>query len=340
MFLKHVRDIAKPQHFAIIDLLKRSTGMPVGELSRALDMSYMGVKQHCLELEKKGWLATWRRSIPNGRPEKLYRLTSKGDSLFPEAGSEVMLEMLKSLSEIFGSSAVEKLLFSYFQKKLPVFDKKLKGGTPAEKAAQLVRLRSAEGHCAELEITPDCKLTMVEWHNPHHAIADNYPSFTRLEDQMLQRLLGTTVQREEQRVSGLTRIVFNLPALSPSDITHFMNAHEGSRIKPTRPKPLTQPVPFVESEKAPEEIALAPIPVSPVAEAEPEFEAVIELASDESTEAPVPEASVVFHADAPLPSVSRSMRPDEDLVASPDPEPPMILRFTVQPELALDILSN
>ena len=96
MFLKTVRDIAKPQQFAIIELLKRSTGMTVAELGRLIQMSYMGVKQHCLDLEEKGWLDTWRRPLPNGRPEKLYRLTAKAADLYPDAGNELTLDLLQS----------------------------------------------------------------------------------------------------------------------------------------------------------------------------------------------------------------------------------------------------
>jgi predicted ArsR family transcriptional regulator len=63
MFLRIARDIAKPQTFAILDLLKRSTGLPVKELAKAMKMSYMGVKQHCMELEKKPPLSTRNQAM-------------------------------------------------------------------------------------------------------------------------------------------------------------------------------------------------------------------------------------------------------------------------------------
>jgi predicted ArsR family transcriptional regulator len=321
MFLKHVRDIAKPQHFAIIDLLKRSTGMPVAELSRALNMSYMGVKQHCLDLEKKGWLDTWRRSVPNGRPEKLYRLTTKGGSLFPETGSDVMLEMLKNMAEIFGPSAPEKLLFSYFQKKTTQLEKKLKPGTAAEKAAQLVRLRSAEGHCSELEYDGAQGLSIVEWHNPHQAIAGAFASFHRLEEQMIQRLLGTTAHREEQRISGLTRILFQLPALSRTDIQTFLETPEGSRVK----QPAAAPAALEPAE---------PEPADPTATAE--TEAV-------PTEPAGPQAPEYTLADSPpgdLPLLSATPRSLLPLSGETEDEPTTFARFTVQAELPEEVLSN
>ena len=95
MFFKALRDIAKPQWFDIINCLKRSTGMSVAELSSALGMSYMGIKQHCVELDKRGYLDTWRRPKAVGRPEKVYRLTSKAEPLFPQVGNEFSIILLK-----------------------------------------------------------------------------------------------------------------------------------------------------------------------------------------------------------------------------------------------------
>jgi predicted ArsR family transcriptional regulator len=213
MFLKSIRDIAKPQHFAIIDLLKRSTGMPVAELGRALKMSYMGVKQHCLELEKKGWLDTWRRPVPNGRPEKLYRLTAKAAALYPEAGNEMTLEMLQCIQDIYGPNAPDKLLFNYFTKKGEAYLKKIKGHSIAERAAAFAKLRNLEGHCAEVEYDPQLGFRITEYHNPLKEISAAYPNVRRMEEQMFNRVLMTTVQRVEERSSGLTKHVFLIPTL-------------------------------------------------------------------------------------------------------------------------------
>ena len=50
MTLTLIKDIARPHVLDIIMLLKRGRGMSVNELSAALRMSYMGVKQHCIYL--------------------------------------------------------------------------------------------------------------------------------------------------------------------------------------------------------------------------------------------------------------------------------------------------
>jgi predicted ArsR family transcriptional regulator len=214
MFLKAVRDIAKPQQFAIIDLLKRSTGMSVSEIGRAINMSYMGVKQHCVDLEKKGWLDTWRRPVPNGRPEKLYRLTDKGAALYPEAGNEMTLELLQSAQEIYGHSAPEKLLWNYFTRRADGYLKRLKGHSIAERAASFAKLRNLEGHCADVEYDHTLGLRITEYHSPLKEIAAAWPSVHRMEEQMFSRVLNVPVQRIEERASGLTRISFRIPTVS------------------------------------------------------------------------------------------------------------------------------
>ncbi len=212
MYLRTIRAIAKPQHFAIIDRLKRSSGMPVGDLAEALDMSYMGIKQHCVELEKKGLLDTFRRPQATGRPEKIYRLTALAGSLYPDGGHELSLELLHSLQDSYGASAPEKLLFAYFSRKTTAYMKKVKGTSIAERAASLVKLRDQEGHCAELKYDLAGGLQIIEFHCPLKEIAAAFPSVRRMEEQMFSRILHSTVELKEERVSGLTRFAFSIPA--------------------------------------------------------------------------------------------------------------------------------
>ena len=70
---KLIREIGRSQRLDILTALKRRGGMSVKELAAHFQMSYMGIKDHCLSLEKEGYLDTWRRAKPVGRPEMLYR---------------------------------------------------------------------------------------------------------------------------------------------------------------------------------------------------------------------------------------------------------------------------
>ncbi|MGI9240105.1 MAG: helix-turn-helix transcriptional regulator [Verrucomicrobiales bacterium] len=210
MFLKTIRDIAKPQWFEIIMLLKRSVGMSVAELAKALGMSYMGVKQHCIELEKRGYVDTWRRAKEIGRPEKAYRLTEKANGLFPDVGSDLTLEILSTIQATSGANAAEKLLFAYFQKRGKVYQASVRGESLEDRVTSLARLREKEGRLSKREVDEAEELRIVEYHDPLRAIAAAFPTTYHMEEQMLERVLGLPVQRDEEIASGLTRITYRI----------------------------------------------------------------------------------------------------------------------------------
>ena len=103
-------EIGRTQRLEILNSLKRTKGMSVNELVEKMGMSYMGIKQHCLTLQRDGYLDTWRRPQKMGRPEMVYRLTRRSHDLFPADSNEFTLELLRSICDIYGANAPEKLL--------------------------------------------------------------------------------------------------------------------------------------------------------------------------------------------------------------------------------------
>ncbi len=49
-------EIGRTQRLEIVNALKRSRGLSVNELVDRMRMSYMGIKQHCLTLQRDGYL--------------------------------------------------------------------------------------------------------------------------------------------------------------------------------------------------------------------------------------------------------------------------------------------
>ncbi len=199
-------EIGRTQRLSIVCELKQSKGLPVREIARRLDMSYMGIKQHCIELEREGYLDTWRNPKPIGRPEMLYRLTSKANDLFPEAANAVTLAVLDAARQLYGLTAPGKLLFVVFRDRAVDYAAKLRGETPEERAKWLVRLRNREGCLAELQ-TED-GLRIVERHSPIRDLLEAYPEAGNMERDMFEKLLGARVQRRVEAVGGLYECTF------------------------------------------------------------------------------------------------------------------------------------
>jgi predicted ArsR family transcriptional regulator len=184
-------EIARTPRVDILVALKRRPDLTVTGLGEALRMSYMGVKQHCKELEKDGYLETFRRHRGVGRPELVYRLTAKGGELFSEADNAVLLVILEEARVLFGVAAAEKLLFRYFQRLEAGYAGRLRGGTVGERGKWLARLRDREGRMADWE---DGRL--VERHDPLGGVARAYPAMAGMECEMMRRLLGVPVRLE------------------------------------------------------------------------------------------------------------------------------------------------
>lgn len=216
MFKEIFKEMFHPSKAAIITSLKRSDGLPVSEVAKEVEMSYMGVKQHCINLEKMGFVESWR--VPRkevGRPEKLYRLTDKSDDLFPVAGVELTLSLLDGVKSVFGENAPEKLLLRYYENKKEEWHKSLgKKKSVAEKAKKLSELREDDGYFNKCSFDKENGLMIKEFHNPMKPIFKVYPAAQRFELEMIEELLGTSVKRElADGPHGQKQIVFEINAL-------------------------------------------------------------------------------------------------------------------------------
>ena len=202
-------EIGRTQRLEILNTLKRTKGLSVNELVGRMKMSYMGIKQHCLTLERDGYLDTWRRPQKMGRPEMVYRLTRRTHDLFPCDSNDFTLELLRSIKDVHGTNGPDKLLFSVFERKTASLKAKVKGDTIAERARWLATHREKEGFMSQF--VPDEKdggPQISECHSPILNLVDEYPIVGRLERDMVAAVLGTEVRREETRNSGLYECSF------------------------------------------------------------------------------------------------------------------------------------
>lgn len=210
MSYRLARQVGKSQRLAVLGALKKHpAGLAVKPLSAQLNLSYMGVKEHCLELAKQGYLSTWRNPKPTGRPEMLYRLTQKAQDLFPQPNNEVTLQVLTSAAQLFGQTAPGKLLLLYFQEKIKHYQSAIRGETLAERAKWFARVRDRDGHFSSLETTPELRL--IEFHQPLRDLFDAYPECVRLEENLVAKVLNCPVRREELAAfDGARSVAFRL----------------------------------------------------------------------------------------------------------------------------------
>jgi predicted ArsR family transcriptional regulator len=202
-------EIGRTQRLEILNKLKRTRGLSVNELVKKMNMSYMGIKQHCLTLERDGYLDTWRRPQKMGRPEMVYRLTRRSHGLFQADSNAFTCELLQSIQEIHGPNAPEKLLYNLFERKIEGLREKVKGDTIEERAKALAKVRDEEGHMSQYVNEPsEGGPQILECHSPIMNLIERYKIIGRLEQEMFEKLLQTPVRREETWTSGLYEAAF------------------------------------------------------------------------------------------------------------------------------------
>ena len=201
-------EIGRTQRLEILNTLKRTKGLSVNELVAKMNMSYMGIKQHCLTLERDGYLDTWRRPQKMGRPEMVYRLTKRTHDLFPCDSNDLTLELLQSIKEIYGPNAPEKLLYNVFERKTSNLMEKVTGESVAERADWMSKQRENEGYMSQFLPEEKDGPQILECHSPIMNLLDEYPIIARLEQDLMEAILGVPVRREETRTSGLYECAF------------------------------------------------------------------------------------------------------------------------------------
>ena len=215
---KLIREIGRSQRLDILTALKRDGGKSVKELAAQFGMSYMGIKQHCLDLEKEGYLDTWRRPKPVGRPEMLYRLTKRAESLFPEVRNPLTIEILDAVQQTYGLSAPTKILFGIYNQRAETYRRQLPEGTLPERALEFSHLRAVDGYMSQYGVgesgssgqRPIMRPCIVERHSPIEDVLRKYPIIARLEKELFERVLHCPVVREEDSKPGVYYCAFFL----------------------------------------------------------------------------------------------------------------------------------
>ncbi|MDQ2995979.1 MAG: ArsR family transcriptional regulator, partial [Chloroflexota bacterium] len=87
----------------ILALLRRHGNMTAAELSDALGIGAVGVRQHLALLDRDGLVQTTgvRRGV--GRPSHLYALTNAAEALFPKRYDRMAMDALAFVAACGGS---------------------------------------------------------------------------------------------------------------------------------------------------------------------------------------------------------------------------------------------
>jgi len=200
----------------ILELLKTRGPLSAAELGDSLGMTSMGARRHLQALADQE-LVYWQESVAGrGRPKRSWYLTARAMQRFPDRHAELSLQLIESVTELFGDEGLERLISQREQQQLSQYQQQLAPvESVAEKVEVLARLRQAEGYMAEAVADADGSFLLHEHHCPICAAATQCQGFCRSELEIFQSLLAglATVEREQHLLNDDLRCSYRIVPL-------------------------------------------------------------------------------------------------------------------------------
>ena len=202
----------------LLQRLKTRGPQSVKILSKQLDITTMGVRQHLNELAARGLVTTTAENHQTrGRPAHYWQLTHTGHRQFPDSHAVACVTLITRIRNQFGDEALQEIIrgnqdadLNRYQKALEQTDSDL-----ASQLSKLAELRSEEGFMAKVRLIPNGWL-LIQNHCPIYYAAQSSQHYCHSELRLLTTLLSgrATVERTDYLLDGARRCAYKVSAIT------------------------------------------------------------------------------------------------------------------------------
>jgi predicted ArsR family transcriptional regulator len=196
----------------ILYQLKTKGPQTAGPLARKLGVTAMAVRQQLYRLKQQGLVEYADERRPVGRPARVWRLTPRSASRFPDSHADLTLEMIGAVRAAFGESGLERLLNERTQRQRANYTERMKqaGAGLFRRVQVLTQIRREQGYMAECVRRRDGTILFTENHCPICAAASICQGLCRQELSLFGDLLGgkVSVERVDHILAGARRCAY------------------------------------------------------------------------------------------------------------------------------------
>lgn len=191
----------------LLDRLKRRGASTLTELERASGLARESVRDHLRSLAALGLVerSEVRRAGP-GRPPLLFRLSARGESLFPRREGELLAELAAFLLAEGGEERLARFFAARAEARRGPLLARVAGLSGVERVREVARILDEEGFLAEVEELSGgagaCRLRLC--HCPLAELVRVSRLPCRAELALVEELLGEAPRREEFIPEGAT----------------------------------------------------------------------------------------------------------------------------------------
>ncbi len=195
----------------IILLLKKNGGMSIDDLSKLIEITPMGIRQHLLSLEKKGIVTYVPRRRGIGRPGFVYMLTDAANELFPKAYDKFAVGLLRDIRKREGDEKIDAI-FNWRRDRLFKARKDALSGKRSveETLNALKQILEEDGHFVEISKNSD-NYQLKQYHCPINKLAKEFPDACKYELQLYRDLISGNITREHSVAEGAQSCDYLIP---------------------------------------------------------------------------------------------------------------------------------
>ncbi len=197
---------------AILDTLKRQGPLSAAALARRFGITAMAVRQHLYALQNEVMVCSNAAPSGRGRPVKLWALTERAQSLFPDAHQELAVDLLDHMRAQFGDAGLRAIIDRHSTAQGKAYEKAMTGlKSLDERVKMLAQLRHDEGYMAQALCDGEGWL-LIENHCPVCAAARQCTRLCANELQVFESVLGpgARVRRVEHILEGARRCAYRI----------------------------------------------------------------------------------------------------------------------------------
>lgn len=202
--------------------LKKAQPLTTQELAERHRVTANAIRRHLKELQAEQLVEHSREQRGQGAPTFTYRLSDRGETLFPNRYQAELTAALDFLAKQAGRDAVRLFFEQRFRRQADEILARLGDAPFEQRVAAVVEFLGREGFMPNVSGQAG-SLRLAEHNCAMHAVAQRFPEVCDTELQFLTELLGPGVQRDRHIVNGCNACEY---AISPDPRDGAASAEE------------------------------------------------------------------------------------------------------------------
>jgi len=174
----------------ILDYLRRHRQSTVRELGEHLELTSTGIRQHLTVLERDGLVKAREERGHVGRPALVYRLTTKGDALFPKMYDALANAVIEETRALVGAEPLQQIMQNVAERFATPYMPRLEGKQGAERLAEIAAIMAERGCMTDITSESDGGVSISQHACLYPNVATRNSVACQIDIELLRRFLG------------------------------------------------------------------------------------------------------------------------------------------------------